>query len=88
MPRIKYAMDYRRRNSFSMSYASHKVIFPGASMINDYAESPDQVLLLMYMGPRSRVHEYSFRLHTLFYYLELSDQLLLHKPDRAELQLS
>jgi len=29
MPRVKYAMDYRPKNSFSMSYASRKVIFPG-----------------------------------------------------------
>ena len=31
MPHIKYAMDYRPRNSLSMSYASCKVIFPGVS---------------------------------------------------------
>jgi len=30
VPRVKYAMDYRPKNSFSMSYASRKVIFPGA----------------------------------------------------------
>jgi len=29
VPRVKYAMDYRPKNSFSMSYASRKVIFPG-----------------------------------------------------------
>jgi len=29
VPRVKYAMDHRPRNSFSMSYASRKVIFPG-----------------------------------------------------------
>jgi hypothetical protein len=31
--RVKYAMDYRPRNSFSMSYASRKVIFPGESTV-------------------------------------------------------
>ena len=31
MPRAKYAMDYRPIDSFSMSYASRKVIFPGES---------------------------------------------------------
>jgi hypothetical protein len=30
VPRVKYAMNYRPKNSFSMSYASRKVIFPGA----------------------------------------------------------
>jgi len=30
VPRVKYAMDYRPVNSFSMSYASRKVIFAGA----------------------------------------------------------
>jgi len=30
VPGVKYAMDYRPKNSFSMSYASRKVIFPGA----------------------------------------------------------
>ena len=29
MPCVKYAMDYRPKNSFSMSYALRKVIFPG-----------------------------------------------------------
>jgi len=29
VPRVKYAMNYRPKNSFSMSYASRKVIFPG-----------------------------------------------------------
>ena len=29
MPRVKYAMNYGPKNSFSMSYASRKVIFPG-----------------------------------------------------------
>jgi len=29
VPRVKYAMDYRPKNSFSMSYASRKVVFPG-----------------------------------------------------------
>ena len=28
MPRVKYAMNYRPENSFSMSYASCMVIFP------------------------------------------------------------
>jgi len=31
VPRVKYAMDYRPKNSFSMSYASRKVIFPGGA---------------------------------------------------------
>jgi hypothetical protein len=31
VPRVKYTMDYRPKNSFCMSYASRKVIFPGAS---------------------------------------------------------
>jgi len=30
--RVKYAMDHRPTNSFSMSYASGKAIFPGAAM--------------------------------------------------------
>jgi len=29
VPRVKYAMDSRPKNSFSMSYTSHKVNFPG-----------------------------------------------------------
>jgi hypothetical protein len=29
VPHAKYAMDYRPIDSFSMSYASRKVIFPG-----------------------------------------------------------
>ena len=29
MPRIKYAMNYHPKTSFSMSYVSRKVIFPG-----------------------------------------------------------
>jgi hypothetical protein len=29
VPRVKYAMDYRPKNRFSMSYASRKVVFPG-----------------------------------------------------------
>jgi len=29
VPRVKYAMNYRPKNSFSMSYPSRKVIFPG-----------------------------------------------------------
>ena len=29
--RVKYAMNYCSKNSFSMSYASRKVIFPGES---------------------------------------------------------
>jgi hypothetical protein len=29
VPRVKYAMNYRPTNSFSMSYASREVIFPG-----------------------------------------------------------
>ena len=33
MPRGKYAMNYRPKNSFSMSYASRKVIFPGVQTI-------------------------------------------------------
>jgi hypothetical protein len=39
VPRVKYAMDYRPKNSFSMSYASRKVIFPGEGQIsiNDQA---------------------------------------------------
>jgi len=28
VPLVSYAMNYRPKNSFSMSYASHKVIFP------------------------------------------------------------
>jgi len=32
VPHVKYAMNYRPRNSFSMSYASRKVIFPGVAM--------------------------------------------------------
>ena len=39
MPRVKYAMNYRPKNSFSMSYASRKVIFPGVAIpqcIDDY----------------------------------------------------
>jgi len=31
VPRVKYTMNYRPKNSFSMSYASRKVIFPGES---------------------------------------------------------
>jgi hypothetical protein len=34
VPRVKYAMDHCPKNSFSMSYASRKVIFPGALPIN------------------------------------------------------
>jgi len=33
VPRVNYAMEYRPENSFSMSYASRKVIFPGASIV-------------------------------------------------------
>ena len=33
MPRVKYAMDHRPKNSFSMSYASRKVIFPGVLLV-------------------------------------------------------
>jgi len=33
VPRVKYAMNYRPKNSFSMSNASRKVIFPGAEKI-------------------------------------------------------
>jgi len=29
VPRVKYAMNYHPKNSFSMSYTSRKVIFPG-----------------------------------------------------------
>jgi len=32
VPRAKYAMDYRPIDSFSMSYASRKVIFPGGAL--------------------------------------------------------
>jgi hypothetical protein len=32
VPRVKYAMDYWPIDSFSMSYASRKVIFPGADV--------------------------------------------------------
>jgi hypothetical protein len=32
VPRVKYAMDSRPRNSFSMSCASRMVIFPGVSL--------------------------------------------------------
>ena len=32
MPRVKYAMNYHPKNSFSMSYASGKVIFPGGEV--------------------------------------------------------
>ena len=32
MSRVKYAMNYRPKNSFSMSYASRKVIFPGVGI--------------------------------------------------------
>jgi hypothetical protein len=31
VPHVKYAMDYRPRNSFSMSCASRMAIFPGVS---------------------------------------------------------
>jgi hypothetical protein len=31
--RVKYAMDYRSKNSFSMSCASRMVIFPGAAEV-------------------------------------------------------
>jgi len=34
VPRVKYAMDYRPTDSFSMSYASRKVIFPGVRLEN------------------------------------------------------
>ena len=34
MPRVKYAMDYRPRNSFSMSCASRMVIFPGGALLD------------------------------------------------------
>jgi len=33
VPRVKYAMNYRPKNSFSMSYTSRKVIFPGVSTL-------------------------------------------------------
>jgi len=32
VPRIKYATDYWPKNSFSMSYGSRKVIFPGEAV--------------------------------------------------------
>jgi len=32
VPRVKYAMNYRPKNSFSMSYASRLVIFPGVAL--------------------------------------------------------
>jgi hypothetical protein len=32
VPRVKYAMDYRPKNSFSTRYASRKVIFPGGGV--------------------------------------------------------
>jgi hypothetical protein len=34
VPRVKYTMNYRPINSFSMSYVSRKVIFPGARKLN------------------------------------------------------
>jgi hypothetical protein len=36
VPRVKYAMDYRPTDSFSMSYASRKVIFPGDAIGSDH----------------------------------------------------
>jgi len=44
--RVKYAMNYRPKNSFSMSYASRKVIFPGgvSSECIEALHSRDSVL--------------------------------------------
>jgi hypothetical protein len=33
VPRVNYTIDYRPKNSFSMSYASRKVIFPGVEAL-------------------------------------------------------
>ena len=40
MPRVKYAMNHRPKNSFSMSYASRKVIFPGGPSFSNRICSP------------------------------------------------
>jgi hypothetical protein len=33
VPHVNYAVDYRPKNSFSMSYASRKVIFPSVRLL-------------------------------------------------------
>jgi len=33
VPHVKFAMNYRHKNSFSMSYVSRKVIFPGVLLM-------------------------------------------------------
>jgi hypothetical protein len=57
VPRVKYAMDYRPKNSFSMSHASRKVIFPGeASSVKTRFTGIDQkVTLQVVVGLASQV---------------------------------
>ena len=38
MLHVKYAMNYHLKNSFSMSYASRKVIFPGVDSTEGKSE--------------------------------------------------
>jgi hypothetical protein len=42
VPRVKYAIDYWPKNSFSMSYASLKVIFPGVELWSIKREMGDE----------------------------------------------
>ena len=49
MLRIKYAMNYHSKNSFSMSYASHEVIFPGVLLLLQNTPFPQYVIGIDYI---------------------------------------
>jgi len=48
VPRVKYAMDYGPKNSFSMSYASRNVIFPGVLITDVPYSQVEKIYLMVY----------------------------------------
>jgi hypothetical protein len=49
-------MDHRPKNSFSMSYASRKVIFPGDDYIHIIYHKPVQFILFLMQQPAFKEH--------------------------------
>jgi len=45
VPRVNYAMDYRPKNSFSMSCASRMGIFPGALLTREQVNKEENEVL-------------------------------------------
>ena len=70
MPRVKYAMDYSSRNSFSMSYMLRKGIFPGVTEgIMTLAISQERASRIGLSGVDRNVTSYRVRAYASIFYV-------------------